>query len=122
MRYYVPATEPPLGPDKAITGPTSVRIPHEPHLPVLPESWLRRADPAMERFVVLVATYLSRTTRTGLSLPHLAQDSASGCISRRAAGSALPYCGLPVPPTVPRRPGHLLRPDRLHDQRSGRGR
>jgi len=53
MRYYVPATEPPLGPGEAITAPASVLIPHEPHLPVPPESWLRRAYPAMERFVVL---------------------------------------------------------------------
>jgi hypothetical protein len=53
MRLYVPATEPPLGPGEAITAPTSVLIPHEPHLPVPPESWLRRAYPAMERFVVL---------------------------------------------------------------------
>jgi hypothetical protein len=49
----VPATEPPLGPGEAITAPASVLIPHEPHLPVPPESWLRRAYPAMERFVVL---------------------------------------------------------------------
>jgi pimeloyl-ACP methyl ester carboxylesterase len=53
MRYYVPATAPPLGPGEAITAPAAVLIPHEPHLPVPPESWLRRAYPAMERFVVL---------------------------------------------------------------------
>ena len=46
MRFYVPATEPPLGPGEAITAPASVLIPHEPHLPVPPESWLRRAYPA----------------------------------------------------------------------------
>ena len=53
MRFYVPATAPPLGPGEAITAPASVLIPHEPHLPVPPESWLRRAYPAMERYVVL---------------------------------------------------------------------
>jgi pimeloyl-ACP methyl ester carboxylesterase len=53
MRFYAPATEPPLGPGEAITAPASVLIPHEPHLPVPPESWLRRAYPGMERFVVL---------------------------------------------------------------------
>jgi pimeloyl-ACP methyl ester carboxylesterase len=53
MRFYVPATAPPLGPGEAITAPASVLIPHEPHLPVPPESWLRRAYPAMERCVVL---------------------------------------------------------------------
>jgi pimeloyl-ACP methyl ester carboxylesterase len=53
MRFYVPATAPPLGPGEAIRMPTSVLIPHEPHLPVPPESWLRRAYPSMERFVVL---------------------------------------------------------------------
>jgi pimeloyl-ACP methyl ester carboxylesterase len=53
MRFYVPATAPPLGPGEAITMPTSVLIPHEPHLPVPPESWLRRPYPSMERFVVL---------------------------------------------------------------------
>jgi pimeloyl-ACP methyl ester carboxylesterase len=53
MRYYVPATAPPLGPGEAITARASVLIPHEPHLPVPPESWLRRAYPSMERFVVL---------------------------------------------------------------------
>jgi pimeloyl-ACP methyl ester carboxylesterase len=52
MRFYVPATEPPLRPGEAITAPASVLIPHE-HLPVPPESWLRRAYPGMERFVVL---------------------------------------------------------------------
>lgn len=53
MRYYVPATAPPLGPGEAITAPAAVLIPHEPHLPVPPRSWLRRAYPAMERLVVL---------------------------------------------------------------------
>jgi hypothetical protein len=53
MRFYVPATEPPLRLGEAITAPTSAVIPHEPHLPVPPESWLRRAYPAMERFGVL---------------------------------------------------------------------
>jgi pimeloyl-ACP methyl ester carboxylesterase len=53
MRFYVPATEPPLGPGEAIMAPASVLIPHEPHLPVPPESWLRRAYPGLERFVVL---------------------------------------------------------------------
>jgi len=53
MRFYVPATEPPLGPGEAITAPASVLIPHEPHLPVPPESWLRRAYPGMKRLVVL---------------------------------------------------------------------
>jgi pimeloyl-ACP methyl ester carboxylesterase len=53
MRLYVPATAAPLGAGEAITAPTSVVIPHEPYLPVPPESWLHRAYPAMERFVVL---------------------------------------------------------------------
>jgi pimeloyl-ACP methyl ester carboxylesterase len=53
MRLYVPATEPPLGSGEAITAPASVLIPHEPHLPVPPRSWLLRAYPGMERFVVL---------------------------------------------------------------------
>jgi len=53
MRWYVPATRPPLGPGEAITAPTSVLIPHEPHLPVPPRSWLLRAYPGLERFVVL---------------------------------------------------------------------
>jgi pimeloyl-ACP methyl ester carboxylesterase len=53
MRYYVPSTNPRLGPGEAITAPSSVLIPHEPHLPVPPQSWLRRAYPGMERFVTL---------------------------------------------------------------------
>jgi pimeloyl-ACP methyl ester carboxylesterase len=53
IRFYVPGTAPALGPGEAITAPASVLIPHEPHLPVPPESWVRRAYPAMERFVVL---------------------------------------------------------------------
>jgi pimeloyl-ACP methyl ester carboxylesterase len=53
MRWYVPAAEPPLGRGEAITAPASVLNPHEPHLPVPPESWLRRAYPGMERYVVL---------------------------------------------------------------------
>jgi len=53
MRFYLPATAPPLGPGEAIRMPTSVLIPHEPHLPVPPESWQRRAYPSMERFVAL---------------------------------------------------------------------
>jgi len=53
VRYYVPATAAPLNPGEAITAQTTVLIPHEPHLAVPPESWLRRAYPAMERFVVL---------------------------------------------------------------------
>ncbi|MGH3272703.1 MAG: hypothetical protein ACRDNZ_00030 [Streptosporangiaceae bacterium] len=53
MRFYVPATAPPLGQGETITAPASVLIPHEPHLPAPPESWLRRAYPGMERFVVL---------------------------------------------------------------------
>jgi pimeloyl-ACP methyl ester carboxylesterase len=53
IRLYVPATAAGLGPGQAVTAPTSVLIPHEPYLPVPPESWLRRAYPAMERFVVV---------------------------------------------------------------------
>ncbi|HEY5988129.1 MAG TPA: epoxide hydrolase [Streptosporangiaceae bacterium] len=43
----------PLGPHELVTAPTSVLAPHEPKLPVPPESWLHRAYPNLARFVTL---------------------------------------------------------------------
>ncbi len=53
MRYYVPATAAPLNPGEAITAPTTVLIRMSHTYRCHPESWLRRAYPAMDRFVVL---------------------------------------------------------------------
>jgi pimeloyl-ACP methyl ester carboxylesterase len=44
---------PPLGPGDLITVPASVLVPHEPRLPIPPESWLRRAYPNLTRLVTL---------------------------------------------------------------------
>jgi hypothetical protein len=43
----------PLGPEDRIDVPTSVLSPDEPHLPVPPETWLRRAYPRLERAVTV---------------------------------------------------------------------
>jgi pimeloyl-ACP methyl ester carboxylesterase len=53
IRLYGPATAAPLRPGEQITVPTSVLLPHEPNLPVPPESWLRRAYPRTYRISVL---------------------------------------------------------------------
>jgi pimeloyl-ACP methyl ester carboxylesterase len=37
----------------AFTVPASVLVPHEPRLPIPPESWLRRAYPNLTRLVTL---------------------------------------------------------------------
>jgi pimeloyl-ACP methyl ester carboxylesterase len=50
-RYALPYT--PLKPTEAVLAPTSVLLPHEPKLPVPPESWLRRAYPNLTRHVVV---------------------------------------------------------------------
>jgi hypothetical protein len=50
-RLYTPATAEPL--TARITVPTSVVLPHEPNLPVPPESWLRRAYADLRRYQVL---------------------------------------------------------------------
>ncbi|MEN3307730.1 MAG: hypothetical protein V7603_3932 [Micromonosporaceae bacterium] len=51
-RLYAPATAR-LVPGDAVTVPASVLAPHEPRLPIPPESWLRRGYPNMTRFVRL---------------------------------------------------------------------
>jgi pimeloyl-ACP methyl ester carboxylesterase len=43
----------PPGPGDTVATPTSVLAPHEPRLPVPPESWLRRGYPKLTRFVTL---------------------------------------------------------------------
>jgi pimeloyl-ACP methyl ester carboxylesterase len=43
----------PPGPDDVVSAPTSVLLPHEPKLPVPPESWLRRGYPELTRLVTL---------------------------------------------------------------------
>ncbi|GAA1708106.1 epoxide hydrolase [Fodinicola feengrottensis] len=50
-RYALPYK--PLLPGESVPVPTSVLLPHEPKLPVPPESWLRRAYPNLTRRVVL---------------------------------------------------------------------
>ncbi len=50
-RLYTPATAEPL--TSAITVPASVLMPHEPDLPVPPESWLRRTYTDLRRYRVL---------------------------------------------------------------------
>jgi len=52
-RLYTPGSAPPPGPGDLITVPASVLVPHEPKLPVPPESWLRRAYPNLTRLVIL---------------------------------------------------------------------
>jgi microsomal epoxide hydrolase len=47
-RLYTPATAEPLS--SPITVPTSVVLPHEPDLPVPPESWLRRTHTDLRRY------------------------------------------------------------------------
>jgi pimeloyl-ACP methyl ester carboxylesterase len=53
IRLYTPATAAPLEAGQRITVPTSVLMPHEPDLPVPPESWLRRAYADLRRHVEL---------------------------------------------------------------------
>jgi pimeloyl-ACP methyl ester carboxylesterase len=52
-RLYTPATAEPPAPGRPIGVPTSVLLPHEPDLPVPPESWLRRAYADLRRYRVL---------------------------------------------------------------------
>jgi pimeloyl-ACP methyl ester carboxylesterase len=52
-RLYTPGSSPPPGPGDLITVPASVLVPHEPRVPVPPESWLRRAYPNLTRLVTL---------------------------------------------------------------------
>lgn len=52
-RLYTPATAEPLAPGQRITVPASVVMPHEPDLPVPPESWLRRAYADLRRYRTL---------------------------------------------------------------------
>jgi pimeloyl-ACP methyl ester carboxylesterase len=51
-RLYTPATAR-LTPADVVTVPASVLAPHEPLLPVPPQSWLRRGYPNLTRFVAL---------------------------------------------------------------------
>jgi pimeloyl-ACP methyl ester carboxylesterase len=50
-RYALPYT--PLDPARPVLVPTSVLAPHEPKLPVPPESWIRRAYPNLTRYEIL---------------------------------------------------------------------
>jgi pimeloyl-ACP methyl ester carboxylesterase len=52
-RLYTPSTAEPMAPGRRITVPTSVLMPHEPDLPVPPESWLRRAHTDLRRYRIL---------------------------------------------------------------------
>jgi pimeloyl-ACP methyl ester carboxylesterase len=53
IRLYTPSSAPPPGPGDLITVPASVLAPHEPKLPIPPQSWLRRAYPNLTRMVTL---------------------------------------------------------------------
>ncbi len=52
VRLYTPETAR-LSEGDVVRVPTSVLVPHEPKLPVPPESWLRRGYPDLRRFVTL---------------------------------------------------------------------